>query len=100
MARMNKEEVLHLASLARIRLSDEEVTSLTAELPKIIDYVSEVSEIVGDAPDTAPQVGARYNVLRADEVTVEPGSCTEAILQEMPATKDGYLKVKKILQTE
>ena len=97
---MKKEEILHLASLARIRLTEEEITDLETELPKILDYVGVVSEIAGEDADAAPQVGAHYNVFRKDEITNEPGSLTEEALAEMPDTKDSFLKVKKILQTD
>ncbi len=97
---MTREEILHLASLARIRLTDGEIKDLEVELPKIIDYVSVVSDIAGEEIDSEPHVGARYNVLRKDEVTNEPGQFTEDLLKEMPDTQNGFLKVKKILQTE
>jgi aspartyl-tRNA(Asn)/glutamyl-tRNA(Gln) amidotransferase subunit C len=100
MLTMTRDEIQHLASLARIRLSETEMDSLEVELPKIIDYVSVVSKLAGEDPDTSPQLGARHNVLRPDEVTNEPGAHTEAILKEMPETKNGFLKVKKILQTD
>lgn len=97
---MKQEEILHLASLARIKLTDEELSSLETELPKILDYVSVVSDIVADESDAKPEVGARYNVFREDEVTNEPGEYTKDMMNEMPATENGFMKVKKILQTE
>jgi aspartyl-tRNA(Asn)/glutamyl-tRNA(Gln) amidotransferase subunit C len=97
---MKKEEIEHLAHLARIRLTPEELTSLETELPKIIDYVGVVSSIVADSADAKPKVGARYNVFRKDEVTNQPGEFTKDMLAEMPETKGDYLKVKKILQTD
>jgi aspartyl-tRNA(Asn)/glutamyl-tRNA(Gln) amidotransferase subunit C len=100
MRSMKKEEIEHLAHLARIRLTPEELTSLETELPKIIDYVGVVSSIVADSADAKPQVGARYNVFRKDEVTNQPGEFTKDMLAEMPETKGDYLKVKKILQTD
>ena len=100
MPNMKKEEILHLASLARIRLSEEELSGLETELPKILDYVSVVSDIVADDAVSQPAVGARYNVLRPDEITNKPGEYTDALRKEMPETKDGFLQVKKILQTD
>jgi aspartyl-tRNA(Asn)/glutamyl-tRNA(Gln) amidotransferase subunit C len=97
---MTREEILHLASLARIKLSEEELAGLEQELPKILEYVGVISDIVSDETDAVPTVGARYNVLRPDEVSNQPGEFTSALLAEMPDTKDGFLKVKKILHTE
>lgn len=94
---MTRDEIAHLASLARIRLSEEELANLEGELSSIVEYVSVVSDIAGDDADAAPQVGAVYNVFRQDEVTNEPDQYTEDILAEMPATEGRYMKVKKIL---
>lgn len=95
---MTREEILHLASLTRIRLTEEELAGFEKELPSILAYVGTVNDIAGDEK-IEPELGARFNVLREDVVTVEPGSFANDILEEMPDTKDGYLKVKKILHT-
>ena len=100
MRSMKKEEIEHLAHLARIRLNKEELASLETELPKILDYVSVVSSIAADEADSKPEVGARYNVFRQDHVTNQPAEFTKDMLAEMPDTKGEYLKVKKILQTD
>jgi len=97
---MKKEDIEHLASLARIRLEEAEKDSLGKELSSIVEYVSTVSEIVAEDIDDKPQVGAVYNVFRADEVTNEADEYTKDILNEMPALDGRYLKVKKILKME
>jgi aspartyl-tRNA(Asn)/glutamyl-tRNA(Gln) amidotransferase subunit C len=54
MARITKEEVLHVARLARLELSDDEVTRLQTELSDILEAVSKVSELdLSDVPPTA-----------------------------------------------
>ncbi len=97
---MTREEILHLANLSRIRLTDDEVKGLKTDLTKILDYVSVISEITGDDVDLEPKTGARFNVLREDKITNEPGSYTEDLLKEMPETQGQFLKVKKILHIE
>lgn len=97
---MTREEILHLASLARIRLTDEEVEDFITELPSILEYVSTVSDIAGEDVDIKPAVGKLYNVFRKDEVTNEPDSFTKDILNEMPHTEGRLMKVKKILKIE
>lgn len=96
---MKREEIAHLASLARIQLSEDEMERLPQELSSIVEYVSVVSDIAGDDADAAPQVGARYNVFRQDEVKNEPDQYTKDILAEMPETEGRFMKVKKILDT-
>jgi aspartyl-tRNA(Asn)/glutamyl-tRNA(Gln) amidotransferase subunit C len=97
---MKREEITHLASLARIELTDQELDTFGTDLSQIVDYVSTVSDIAADEADTAPVVGARYNVLRPDEVTNDPDQFTESILREMPNTQGRSMAVKKILKTE
>lgn len=97
---MKREDIEHLATLARIRLTDEELSELETDLSSIVEYVGVVSDIAASDADTAPQVGAVYNVFRADEATNQPDEFTKDILAEMPKTKDRFLSVKKILQTD
>jgi aspartyl-tRNA(Asn)/glutamyl-tRNA(Gln) amidotransferase subunit C len=97
---MKKADIEHLASLARIRLSEAELESFESELSSIMTYVSTVSEIVSDEQAAVPAAGAVYNVLRKDEITNEPNQFSEEILKEMPEKDGRYLQVKKILQTE
>lgn len=97
---MKRADIEHLASLARIRLSEEEMERLPAELSSIVEYVSVVSDIAGDDAAAAPQVGVRHNVFRQDKVTNEPDQYTKDILAEMPETDGRFMKVKKILNTD
>jgi len=97
---MKHEEIEHLASLARIKLTDAEIEKFPEELSAIVSYVSVVSDIVSDANDSTSQFGPRYNVFRQDVVTNKPDEYTEAILAEMPSKEGRFLSVKKILQVD
>lgn len=96
---IEKQDILHLGSLARMKITDEEVPKLQADINEILEYVSVISEIAGDNTATK-QVGSLYNVFREDEITNEPEEYTEAALKEMPETEGRYLKVKKILSQD
>lgn len=96
---MNKEDITHLATLARVRLDDAEVEQFAAQLPAIVEYVSAVQSITAEI-DTEPNPGVRPNVLRADTVTTTPNQFSEAIIEQMPHSEDRFLAVKKILQIE
>ena len=97
---MKRADIEHLASLARLRLSEEELNNFEGELSSILEYVGAVSSMVADEAVALPQVGARYNVFRPDEVTNDPNQFTEDILAEMPHTDGRFMSVKKILQLE
>lgn len=97
---MNKEEVVHLAKLARIELGQNEIDAFTTEMSAILAYVSEVKDIAGEVNDGEPKPGARYNVFRKDEVTNEADKYTKELLTEMPKTEGRFMVVKKILNTD
>jgi aspartyl-tRNA(Asn)/glutamyl-tRNA(Gln) amidotransferase subunit C len=96
---MKREDIEHLARLARIRLTEKEVEDLPGELSSIMAYVSVVSDIAADGA-VEPQVGARFNIFRKDEVTNQPDEFTKDIMAEMPSAEGRFLLVKKILQTD
>lgn len=96
---MTKEEILHLGTLARIKLDEEEVEKLQGDITSILEYVGVVNDEVTDAA-LEKKVGSVYNVFREDEITNEPGAYTDDLLASMPETKDRFLKVKKILNPD
>ena len=99
MSAMTKDEILHLGTLSRIALSPTEVETFSTEIDAILQYVSTISEII-EGEETEPTVGARYNVLRKDEVTNNPGEFTERLLEALPEREGQYMSVKKILNQD
>lgn len=98
MSEITPEVVRHLAGLARIGLSDEEVERLTGELAQIVDSVAKVSEVATpDVPATSHPI-ALGTVTRADV----PGETltTEQALSGAPAAADGRFQVSAILGEE
>jgi aspartyl-tRNA(Asn)/glutamyl-tRNA(Gln) amidotransferase subunit C len=96
---MEKKDIVHLASLARIRISDEEAEALREDVDSVLSYVSAVNDIAADASLTK-KVGVVHNVFREDKTTNEPDQYTEALLSEAPKVKGRHLMVKKILQMD
>ncbi len=97
---MNTDDIKHLADLSRLELTEDDVVSLECSLPAILDYVGALKEVANIAGTEDKNFGNHYNIFRQDEVTVEPDSFTEDIMNNMPDTYDRFLKVKKILKTE
>lgn len=90
--------VEHLAGLARIALSAEEVTNLTRELDSILQHIAKVSEVAGeDVPATSHPVPIN-NVTRPDEIA--DVLTHEQALQNAPETADGMFRVSSILGEE
>jgi len=90
-----KEDLANLSTLARITVKPEEEEKMLHDMQAILGYVSEINEVSGDVERTK---GNHYNIAREDVVTCEPGSNTEAILQEAPETEEGYVKVAQVLK--
>lgn len=92
---MTIDDVNKLAVLARIEMSEEEKMEFMDNMESILKYVDVIK--TANTDDVVLDIGDVYNVMRADVDPIEPGVNTDKILKEMPDTKDGFLKVKKIL---
>lgn len=93
---MKEEEIKKLSELARIEISPEERQKLSKDITKILAYVDQIKEVsVGEEAFTV--AGDNRNVLREDKDPHESGAYSKEIIEEMPDSEDGYLKVKKIL---
>ena len=91
---ISKNDVAHLATLARIKVNDGECASLATEMGAILGYVEDVRTLAGDEAQPEHQL---VNVMRTDVVTNKPGEYTERIVAQFPERKGNALKVKKIL---
>ena len=98
MVKLKKEDVLRVANLAKLKLSDEEIDKFTPQLSKIIDYVSELSQV--DTKDTEPtsQTTGLEDVYRNDEIKVEGRLTRDEALSGTDKIYNGYFKVKAILE--
>ena len=97
---ITRDDVAHLASLARIQLSDEELERLAPELQKILESVATVSQTLEGAGDVEPMSHPTplTNVFREDEV--RPGLTPEQALAGAPASEAQRFLVPKILGEE
>ncbi|WP_166786979.1 MULTISPECIES: Asp-tRNA(Asn)/Glu-tRNA(Gln) amidotransferase subunit GatC [Cryobacterium] len=98
MSEITAEQVAHLANLARIDLSAEEITRLTTELGQIVDSVAKVAEVATpDVPATSHPMPLT-NVFRAD--TVVPSLTVEQALSGAPDRDGDKFRVPAILDEE
>jgi aspartyl-tRNA(Asn)/glutamyl-tRNA(Gln) amidotransferase subunit C len=96
MAKLTREDVLKLAGLARISLSDDEVTEFADELSAILQYVEQLSNVDVSGLQPTNQVTGLTNVMRKDEVK-EYGYQPLDLLKNVPKTQDNMLKVKRMI---
>ena len=93
---IKREDILHLADLSEMSLSEDNVASLEKDLQGIINYISQISEL--DTEDVEPtyQVFEMENVWREDEVLSQDAD-REQLLALTKEEKDNQIKVPKVL---
>ena len=88
---IDREQVLHVARLARLELTDDDVARMAGELSTILDHVERMSELDLDGVEPTSHVVALENVLRADEP--RPSWPRERILEPAPDPAEGAFRV-------
>jgi len=95
---ISRDEVAHLAKLARLAVTEDELDLFAGQLDVILDAVAKVSEVAtDDVPPTSHAVPLT-NVFREDEV--RPGLTQEQALSGAPAAEEGRFRVPRILGEE
>ena len=98
MAGISRDDVAHVAKLARLELSDAELDTYTTQLAAILDHAADVEALdVADVPPTSHPYPLR-NVLRPD--TVRPSLDRDEVLAVAPDIEDGRFRVPTILGEE
>lgn len=98
MPEITRDEVAHLADLARIDLSDAELDHLAPQLAVILESMASITGIAGDDVPPTSHALALTNVFREDVVT--PGLSAEQALSGAPATEQQRFSVPRILGDE
>jgi len=96
MAKLSRDDVLKLAALSKLRLTDEEVERLRGELSEILEYVEQLDNVDTSGLEPTYQVTGLKNVMRPDEVK-DYGYKTKDLLKNAPAVQDSHFKVKRVL---
>jgi aspartyl-tRNA(Asn)/glutamyl-tRNA(Gln) amidotransferase subunit C len=92
---LTREEVIHVAGLARLELSDEEVTTFTAQLGSILNHAADIASLNLEGLSPMAHPFELENVLRADEPA--PSLSRDELLKSAPSVEDGRFKVGRIL---
>jgi aspartyl-tRNA(Asn)/glutamyl-tRNA(Gln) amidotransferase subunit C len=88
---IDREQVLHVARLARLRLSDDEVERMSRELSTILDHIEKIGELELDDVEPTSHVIELENVLREDEP--RPSWPRERVLEGAPDVAEGGFRV-------
>jgi aspartyl-tRNA(Asn)/glutamyl-tRNA(Gln) amidotransferase subunit C len=88
---IDRDQVLHVAKLARLKLTDDEVDRMAEELSKILEHVETMNELDLEGVEPTSHVVDLTNVLRED--VPRPGLSHEQALEQAPDAADGGFRV-------
>ncbi|MCG8655825.1 Asp-tRNA(Asn)/Glu-tRNA(Gln) amidotransferase subunit GatC [Yimella sp. NH-Cas1] len=98
MSSLSRDEVAHVAMLARIQLSDAELDKLAGQLEQIVGFVGQVNDIAADDIPPMSHPLPLTNVTRPDEV--RPSLTQQEALSGAPASDLGRFEVPRILDED
>ncbi len=96
MAKLSRDDVLKLARLARLSLTDDEIDEFTEEISAILQYAEQLQNV--DVESTMPtyQVTGLTNVMRQDAIK-DYGYKPADLLKNAPDVEDDHIKVKRMV---
>jgi len=96
---MQLNDIKKLVNLARIDMTEDEMSEIGKDFDSILAYVGQVENLSTKDSVFDPKEEDYFlrNIMREDEVTNKRGEYTDKILGQAPNTQDGFLKVKQIL---
>ncbi|HUF54454.1 MAG TPA: Asp-tRNA(Asn)/Glu-tRNA(Gln) amidotransferase subunit GatC [Dehalococcoidia bacterium] len=93
---LTPDEVRHIARLARLGVTDDDVDKFSHQLSDILDYFEELNRVdVSDVPPSAYALDL-HNVMRGDDPG--PSSDSEDVLANAPLRENGFFRVRAILE--
>lgn len=96
MADLTRDDILKLARLARLDVSEAEITAFQSELSEILNYVQQLQSVDTTGLEPTNQVTGLTNVTRKDTI-VDYGYDPLTLLKNVPHTQDDQIKVKRML---
>jgi aspartyl-tRNA(Asn)/glutamyl-tRNA(Gln) amidotransferase subunit C len=96
MAKITKKDVLKLARLSKIKLTDEEVDKFVDELGAIVKYVEQIDSADTSGLKPTDQVTGLQNIMRTDKIT-NYDETPDELLKNAPTKEGNYIRVKRVL---
>ncbi len=96
MTQISRDDVLHLAQLSSLQLSDDETDNLQEDLANILTYIEQLKEIDTSNVEPTYQVTGLENIERDDEI-IDYGLSRNDLLANAPDKQDNQIKVPKVL---
>ncbi len=96
MTKLSREDVLKLAQLSKLSLTDNEIVRYQEELGHVLEYVEQLQSVDTSGLEPTYQVTGLTNVTRAD-IVEDYGISTDDLLQNAPAIHQQQIKVRRVL---
>lgn len=96
MSKLSRDDIIKLAHLSRLQLSDAEVDVFVDEISQVLQYTEQLQKINLKGVEPTYQVSGLSNVTRPDEV-INYGPSPKDLLKNAPNLEDGQFKVKRML---
>lgn len=95
MANISKDEIIHIAKLAMLNLSDEEIARYTSDMQEILGYAEMINNL--DTSDINETIAAteQANVFRKDEI--KEFKTRDELLQNAPSQDEGMFRIPKVI---
>ncbi|MDD4989962.1 MAG: Asp-tRNA(Asn)/Glu-tRNA(Gln) amidotransferase subunit GatC [Candidatus Pacebacteria bacterium] len=94
---LDKEQVIHIANLARLELTEQEIEKMQKDLAGILDYINQLNKIDTSKIDLSKLSLGLENILREDVPIPQNPEIIEKMLVQVPAREANHIKVKEIL---
>lgn len=94
---LERKDIEHIAKLARLDLTEEELEKYGQQLSGVLDYIDQLREVDTENVEPTAQVTGLSNVFRDDEIKVWNDEERLAAINESHDTEEGFVKVRKVL---
>lgn len=95
---LSKDQIQHIANLARLELSEEELDTYGNQLTEVLNYIEQLREVDTAGVEPMAHVTGAENVLREDEVNEWDEREREEALRQAPELEEREVKVRRVLE--
>ena len=93
---ISKDEIIHIAKLANLNLSEEEIERYAKDMTDILEFADIVNNLNTDKIKETIGINGEYNVFRKDEI--KQGISRDDLLKNAPSQDDGMFRIPKVIQ--
>lgn len=93
---ISEEEIIHIAKLASLNLTKEEISRYAKDMTDILEFAEIVNNLNTDDIKETVGINGEYNVFRKDEI--KQGISRDKLLKNAPSQDDGMFRIPKVIQ--